>query len=198
MLTTQTIERFKSRFDENIAILHYRLTPKERKKSWDEIREGRAKIAIGARSALFSPMPSLGLIIVDEEHDGAYKQGEQMPCYQARDLAVVRAKFANATVILGSATPSLESFHNTEKKKYELSYLSVRAEDFPLPKVTIVDMKREYEKQRGFTHFSEALLNAIHQRIKRGEQTILFLNLTRLPHFSFLPLLRPHFQMPPL
>ena len=175
-LTNQTIERFKSRFQEKIAILHHRLSHGERHDEWHHIRSGRAKIVIGARSAIFSPVANLGLIIVDEEHEQSYKQNDQCPCYQARDVAVMRGKLAQATVVLGSATPSLESYYNATKGKYKLNVLQKRADVASLPQVTIVDMKREYDKAKGMTTFSEALLNGIEGRIKRGEQTILFLN----------------------
>jgi primosomal protein N' (replication factor Y) len=175
-LTTQTIERFRSRFKEKIAILHHRLSQGERNDEWHHIREGKAKIVIGARSAIFSPVVNLGLIIVDEEHEQSYKQSDLCPCYQARDVAVMRGKLTQSTVVLGSATPSLESYYNAQSGKYTLSVLSHRADTATLPKVTIVDMRKEFEKVKGWTNFSEALLNGIEKRHKQGEQTILFLN----------------------
>lgn len=175
-LTSQTIERFRSRFKEKIAILHHRLSQGERHDEWHHIRSGQAKIVIGARSAIFSPVTNLGLIIVDEEHEQSYKQNELSPCYQARDVAVMRGKLAHAAVILGSATPSLESYYNASIGKYHLSVLHKRADVATLPHVTIVDMKKEYEKAKGLTTFSEALLSGIEKRTARGEQSILFLN----------------------
>lgn len=175
-LTAQTIERFRSRFDDRIAVLHHRLSSGERLDEWDRIRRGEAKIVIGARSAVFSPVKDLGLIIVDEEHESSYKQTEEAPCYHARDIAVMRGKLSQAVVILGSATPSLESFQNVKKGKYILSKLHSRANASQIPNFTIVDMKKEYEKKKGFTNFSENLLKAIKQRVSLGEQTILFLN----------------------
>lgn len=175
-LTAQTIERFKSRFKEKIAILHHRLSAGERNDEWHNIRDGKAKIVIGARSAIFSPIVDLGLIIIDEEHEQSYKQSDIYPCYQARDVAVMRGKLTNSVVVLGSATPSLESFYNAQNGKYILSTLNHRADAASLPKVTIVDMKREFEKSKGWTNFSEALLNGIEKRQKLGEQIILFLN----------------------
>lgn len=175
-LTTQTIERFRSRFKEKIAILHHRLSTGERNDEWHHIHSGRAKIVIGARSAVFCPAVNLGLIIVDEEHEPSYKQNDASPCYHARDVAVMRGKLTASTVILGSATPSIESFNNAKKGKYILSTLHNRANNAFLPTVTIVDMKKEYEKVKGFTNFSETLLNGIEKRQKNGEQTILFLN----------------------
>ena len=175
-LTTQTIERFRSRFDGQIAVLHHRLSNGERCDEWHKIQKGQAMIVIGARSAIFSPVKNLGLIIVDEEHENSYKQSDDMPCYHARDVSVMRGKMSNSTVILGSATPSLESFYNAQNGKYTLSTLGNRADTATLPKVTIVDMKAEFERQQGYTNFSDILLNGIKERYTRGEQTILFLN----------------------
>lgn len=175
-LTPQTIERFRARFEGEIAILHHRLSHGERYDEWHRIRRGEANIVIGARSAIFSPVPNLGLIIVDEEHEQSYKQNEEQPCYQARDIAVKRGSIANATVILGSATPSLESTYNARVGKYTLSILKSRADVAKQPKITIVDMKREFEIAGGYTNFSDVLLEGIKNRRDRGEQTILFLN----------------------
>lgn len=175
-LTAQTIERFRSRFEGNIAILHHRLSEGERLDEWDRIYRGDARIVIGARSAVFSPVKELGLIIVDEEHEGSYKQTEEAPCYHARDVAVMRGKLSNATVLLGSATPSLESYYNAKSGKYTLSVLTSRATTSAIPSFTIVDMKKEYEKAKGMTSFSDCLLTGIKKRMEVGEQTILFLN----------------------
>lgn len=175
-LTSQTIERFKARFEEKIAVIHHRRSQGEKYESWHQIIQGKTKIVIGARSAVFSPLSNLGLIIVDEEHDSSYKQAEESPSYHARNIAVMRGKIAKATIILASATPSLESFYNAKNKKYFLSTLSKRASNASLPEVHIIDMKKELEKNKGFTHFSEKLLSSIQQRYNRGEQTMLFLN----------------------
>lgn len=175
-LTSQMIERLKSRFQEKIAILHHRLSQGERFDAWHQIRDGKALIAIGARSAIFSPIQNLGLIIVDEEHEPSYKQSDEAPAYHARDVAVMRGKFASATVLLGSATPSVESYYNAQKGKYQLSVLKNRADHAQLPTVSIVDMKVEFAKAKGFTLFSDPLLQAIKQRVQIGEQVILFLN----------------------
>jgi primosomal protein N' (replication factor Y) len=175
-LTGQTIERFRSRFEGTIAILHHRLSPGERFDAWHKIRRGDARIVIGARSAVFSPISNLGLVIVDEEHEGSYKQSEEAPCYNARDVAVMRGKLAGASVILGSATPSLESFYNAQAGKYTLSTLLQRASQAQMPTVQVVDMRREYTKAQGYTNFSEALIEGIKERLPRGEQVILFLN----------------------
>lgn len=175
-LTAQTIERFRSRFDHKIAVLHHRLSQGERFDEWHKIRRGESPIVIGARSAIFSPVPNLGLIIVDEEHEQSYKQSEEQPCYHARDVAVMLGKMSKSTVILGSATPSLESYYNAKNNKYTLSQLTTRPHTITSPKIHIVDMKREFEKAKGFTNFSEALLDGIKKRMENGEQSILFLN----------------------
>jgi primosomal protein N' (replication factor Y) (superfamily II helicase) len=175
-LTAQTIERFRSRFEGKIAILHHRLSQGERFDEWHKIRRGDAQIVIGARSAVFSPVPNLGLIIVDEEHEHSYKQSDGAPCYHAREIAVMRGKLTNAAVVLGSATPSLESYYNTSIGKYTLSSLNRRADKATIPSFTIIDMKAEHAKAKGYTSFSEALLDGIKKRQAKGEQTILFLN----------------------
>lgn len=175
-LTVQTIERFRSRFEGHIAILHHKLSDGERFDEWSRIKNNEAKIVIGARSALFSPVNNLGLIIIDEEHDSAYKQTDKMPCYHARDTAVVRAKMTNSVIILGSATPSLESYHNALIGKYHLLSLSKRAGHSRPPCINLVDMNKEYEKNSGFTLFSERLIEGIKKRLPLGEQIILFLN----------------------
>lgn len=175
-LTSQTIERFKSRFNDHIAILHCRLSQGERFDEWMKICRGEASIVIGARSSIFSPVKNLGLIIVDEEHDFSYKQSDNMPSYHARDVAVMRGSLAKATVVLGTATPSLETFYNCEKGKYTLSILKNRATNAELPDVEIIDMRHEWDKAKGFTLFSDKLLSAIQKNLESGEQTILFLN----------------------
>ncbi len=175
-LTSQTIERFKARFREKIAILHHRRSLGERSTAWEDLRRGDAKLVIGARSALFSPAQNLGLIIVDEEHDSSYKQSDESPSYHGRDTAVMRAHFEKCVILLGSATPSIESRFNVELGKYQLHELMGRATSAALPKVKIVDMKRAYELAGGFTHFCEELLEGMKKRLKEGEQTLLFLN----------------------
>lgn len=175
-LTSQTVERLKGRFKEKIVLLHHRLSEGERLDTWNHIAAGNAPLVIGARSALFSPLPNLGLIIVDEEHDNAYKQTDSHLCYHARDTAVMRAKLSSATILLGSATPSLASYTNALKGKYTLSTLKERPASAHLPHVTLIDMKREYEKTKGYTLFSDTLLKEIEIRMEKGEQTLLFLN----------------------
>ncbi len=175
-LTAQTIDRFRSRFENQIAILHHRLSQGERFDEWHKIHRGEAKIVIGARSAVFSPIQNLGLIIVDEEHEASYKQSEGSPCYHARDVAVMRGKLNSGTVILGTATPSLESYYNASTGKYTLCTLKNRAAEAQMPRYTIVDMNREFEKAKRSTLFSEQLISSIAKRQESGEQTILFLN----------------------
>ncbi|HYF36862.1 MAG TPA: primosomal protein N' [Prosthecobacter sp.] len=182
-LTPQTIERFKARFSdvhERIAILHSHLSDGERHDEWFKIHEGRADIVIGARSAIFAPLENLGLIIVDEEHEPSYKQ-EDSPRYHARDLAVVRGRIERCAVLLGSATPSLESFQNATSGKYELLHLSKRTDGKSMPLIRIVDMRLERRKGTGVSVanagiLSERLRIAITDRLTKKEQIILFLN----------------------
>ncbi len=175
-LTSQTIERFKARFCEKIAILHHRRSLGERTTAWEDLRKGEAKLVIGARSAVFCPAQNLGLIIVDEEHDSSYKQSDEIPCYQGRDVAVMRGHLENCVVLLGSATPSVESRYNAQIGKYHFHQLKSRATSAPLPSVKIVDMKETFERAGGFTHFCEELLNGLKKRLENGEQTLLLLN----------------------
>lgn len=179
-LTPQTVERFKARFSSGpqktlVAVLHSHLSGGERHDEWHKIRQGRARIAIGARSAIFAPVDPLGLIIVDEEHEHTYKQ-EESPRYHARDVAIVRGQMEGATVVLGSATPSLESYYNAVKGKYRLLEMLNRADDKKLPYVRVVDMRQTLRKGQGIPIFSPQLKEAIQQRLERAEQTILFLN----------------------
>ena len=177
-LTPQTVERFKSRFAEMhdvVAVLHSHLSEGERHDEWHKIHSGRARIVIGARSAVFAPLKNVGLIIVDEEHETTYKQ-EEAPRYHARDVAVVRAKMEKCAVVLGSATPSLESYHNAMTGKYELVTLSQRVDDQQMPLMRIVDLRRERRKERIAPILSEKLSQAIADRLDKREQTILFLN----------------------
>jgi primosomal protein N' (replication factor Y) len=182
-LTPQTVERFKARFSSGklqtlVAVLHSHLSAGERHDEWHKIRQGRARIVIGARSAIFAPVEPLGLIIVDEEHEHSYKQ-EEAPRYHARDVAIMRGQMENAVVVLGSATPSLESYYNCKKGKYTLLELPERVDDQKMPHVRVVDMRQAASQQRGkegIPIFSPQLKEAITQRLERGEQTILFLN----------------------
>ncbi|MCF7848096.1 MAG: primosomal protein N' [Kiritimatiellales bacterium] len=174
-LTPQTTERFRSRFGETVSVLHSGLSDGERFDEWMKIHEGRTKIAVGARSALFAPFRRLGLIVVDEEHENTYKQ-EEAPRYHARDVAVVRGKFENATVVLGSATPALESYYNCERGKYVLAELPRRVDNQVMPFMEVVDMRAEAALHGGAQIFSRRLQDMIRDRLDRGEQTILFLN----------------------
>jgi primosomal protein N' (replication factor Y) len=177
-LTPQTVERFKSRFaeaDDMVAVLHSRLSEGERHDEWHKIQAGRARIVIGARSAIFAPLENLGLIVVDEEHETSYKQ-EEAPRYHARDVAVVRGKLENCVVLLGTATPSLESYHNATRGKYQLLNLTLRVDDNQMPLMRIVDLRQEARKAKSLTILGEKLHTAIIARLEKHEQTILFLN----------------------
>ncbi len=171
-LTPQTVERFSSRFKENIAILHSRLNDGEKYDEYRKIARGEVKIVIGARSAIFAPLKNIGVIIVDEEHTTSYKQ-ESTPKYNAIDIAVERAKHHNAQVVLGSATPTLESFAKVIKGIYKLIELKKRANNKDLPTVTLVDMNKEKNKNN---HFSKTLIQEIQNTLDRKEQVILLLN----------------------
>jgi len=177
-LTPQTVERFKGRFAEGqdlVAVLHSHLSQGERHDEWHKINSGRARIVIGARSAVFAPLKNLGLIVVDEEHESTYKQ-EEAPRYHARDVAVVRAKIEKCVVLLGTATPSLESYHNATTGKYVLSTLTQRVDQCQMPLMRIVDLRQERRKQKTATILSEKLRAAMAERLEKKEQTILFLN----------------------
>jgi primosomal protein N' (replication factor Y) len=174
-LTPQLVERFAGRFQGLTAVLHSSLTRRQRIDEWLRIYKGDAPIAIGTRSAVFAPLENLGLIVVDEEHETSFKQ-EEVPRYHARDTAVVRAKLARAAAVLGSATPSMESFRNAESDKYCYAALTARVEDRPLPAVEIVNMREEYQSEGKQVLFSRRLLQAIGERLERGEQTMILLN----------------------
>ena len=178
-LTPQTIRRFKARFaaeHDQVAVLHSNLSQGERFDEWHRIRKGKARIVIGARSAVFAPLPELGLILVDEEHENTYKQ-ESVPRYHGRDIAVLRASVEKCAIVLGSATPSLESWHNTELGKYDLQRLEKRVDGQSMPLVRVVDMRMEKGKHKGGPAvLSDKLRTALEQRLEKGEQSILFLN----------------------
>ncbi len=179
-LTPQTVERFKARFSSGklqtlVAVLHSHLSAGERHDEWHKIRQGRARIVIGARSAIFAPVDPVGLIIVDEEHEQTYKQ-EEAPRYHARDVAIMRGQMENTVVLLGSATPSLESYFNSKKGKYTLLEVPERVDNQKMPRVRVVDMRQAASKEKGNLIFSPQLKEAIHQRLEKQEQTILFLN----------------------
>ena len=177
-LTPQTVERFKGRFadmQDAVAVLHSHLSEGERHDEWHKIHSGRARIVIGARSAIFAPLKNLGLIVVDEEHETTYKQ-EEAPRYHARDVAIVRAKIEKCVAVLGSATPSLESYHNAVIGKYRLVTLTQRIDEKQMPLMRIVDLRQERRKEKAATILSEKLRAAIGDRMEKREQTILFLN----------------------
>ena len=162
-------------FGEQVAILHSALTADERAEQWHRIQRGEARIVVGTRSAVFAPVPNLALIVVDEEHDGSYKQ-EETPRYHGRDVAVMRGKLSGAAVVLASATPSIESYYNAQTRKYKLIELQERVERRPLPEVEIVDMKIEFQHSGEDQLFSKALIQEVTERLDRGEQAMILLN----------------------
>ena len=174
-LTPQTVERFVSRFGDGVAVIHSRLTATKRFLEWKRIREGRANIVVGARSAIFSPMNNLGLIIVDEEHETTYKQ-DDVPRYHAREVAEERSRLNKCPLILGSATPSLESYYKAKHGDYKLLRLTKRIDERLLPKVKIVDMRMELATRKRVAIFSRVLLDAVDKTLKAGKQAMIFLN----------------------
>lgn len=182
-LTPQMVQRFKGRFGDEVAVLHSGLSQGEKYDEWRKIEQKDARVVVGARSAIFAPIENLGIIIIDEEHETSYKQ-EETPRYHARDLAIWRSKYHHCPVVLGSATPSLESRARAQKGVYELLVLDERANpQATLPEVEIVDMRKEYRQQTGGT-FSTKLLKEIQFRLDKKEQTVLMLN--RRGYSSFL------------
>ena len=173
-LTPQTVERLRARLGE-IGLLHSMQTPAERARQWERIRAGGVRAVVGPRSAVFAPLPQLGLIVVDEEHEASYKQ-ETAPRYGARDVAIARARIEGAAALLGSATPSLESYHNARTGRYRGVYLEKRAQGARLPSVEVVDLRAESREVRGFPFISRRLEQALRECLGRGEQAILFLN----------------------
>ena len=180
-LTPQTVERFRSRFDHaggggvGVAVLHSHLTEAERREEWLRLQRGEARIAIGARSAVFAPLSDLGLLIVDEEHENTYKQ-EETPRYHARDVAVMRAKLERCPVLLGSATPSIESYRNAMSGKYRLLELPRRADGQVMPLIRVVDLRLQGKRAKSDGGLSAPLQMAITRRLELDQQTILFLN----------------------
>jgi len=172
-LTTQVVEIFTGRFGDAVAVLHSRLSEGERHDEWRRLQENHARIAVGARSAAFAPVENIGLIILDEEHEASYKQ-ESLPRYHARDVAAERARLAGATVVLGSATPSVETFHAAQQGRIALLEMPDRIENRPLPRVEVVDLREEFREHKSL--FSQRLVDAMGERLGRGQQTILFLN----------------------
>jgi len=177
-LTPQTVDRFRSRFadkPERVAVLHSSLSDGERYDEWHRIRSGEARIVVGARSALFAPVHHLGLIVVDEEHEPTYKQDEA-PRYNARDTAVMRGKMEKCAVVLGSATPALESYSNAKSGKYRYVDMPIRVDDRRMPPIRIVDMRIAAQQEGKPVLFSRELVEAIRTRLARAEQTMIFLN----------------------
>ncbi|HVC46643.1 MAG TPA: primosomal protein N' [Terracidiphilus sp.] len=174
-LTPQMAGLLEATFGTRFALLHSSLTPDERAEQWRRIHRGETPIVVGTRSAVFAPVPNLGLILVDEEHDQSYKQ-EETPRYHARDVAVMRAKLSNAAVVLGSATPSLESWHNASTRKYTLLRLEERIANRTMPQVDLVDMRREFRESGQEQIFSRVLIAETQAALERGEQVLILLN----------------------
>ncbi len=194
-MSVQTIIGFKTFFGDKVIQLHSGLTERERRQAWLEITAGKYPIVIGARSAIFAPLENLGLIVVDEEQDSSYKQSDPAPRYNARDLALVRARLEKAVVILGSATPALESYYNAENGKYTLLKLTERIQKRPLAEVDIVDLKSE-RKNGNYGYISKKLEEKLVQKVEAGQQVILFLNrrgfssLVKCQECGFVPICR--------
>jgi len=174
-LTPQTVERFVSRFGKKVALMHSGLIGSKRYAEWKRIKEGSAKIVVGARSAIFSPVSNLGLIVIDEEHENTYKQ-EDAPRYHARDVALMRARLSNAPVILGSATPSVESYYSARQGAIELLKLTRRIDHRPLPRVKVVDMRLELAMRKKLIMFSRVLIDTVDKVLAKKQQVMIFLN----------------------
>jgi primosomal protein N' (replication factor Y) len=174
-LTPQTAGLLDQAFGRRVALLHSALTPEERSEQWRRIRSGDAPIVVGTRSAIFAPAPRLGLILVDEEHDQSYKQ-EETPRYNARDVAVMRAKLAGAVVVMGSATPALETWQNAVAGRYTRLDMRTRVMNRPLPAVELIDMRNEFKETGQEQIFSRALIEQTRQALERGEQALILLN----------------------
>lgn len=181
-LTPQLVERFVNRLGNAVAVIHSHLTPREKTNQWWAMVEGKKQILIGARSALFCPLPNLGMIVIDEEHESSFKQDEQLK-YHARDAAIMLAKFSNCPIVLGSATPSLESWHNAKLGRYKLHTLKLRVADRAMPTIDVVDLRHEREGRKaeatpGALPFwlSEDLHKAMITTLERDQQVALFLN----------------------
>ena len=187
-LTPQTVERFRARFqNQQITVLHSNLSAGERHDQWHKIRDGQSHIVIGARSAVFAPVQALGLIVIDEEHETSYKQDEA-PRYNARDIAIMRARFERAAVVLGTATPALESFYNARRGRYALATLPSRVDNKKMPIMRIIDMRQEAIQQKGLYVLSRKLRDAIQARLDKSEQVILFLNRRGYATHAFCPI----------
>jgi primosomal protein N' (replication factor Y) len=174
-LTPQTVERFVSRFGDKVAVFHSKMLQSTKYKEWKRIKDGEAKMVVGPRSAIFSPFKDPGIFIVDEEHEPSYKQ-EDTPRYHAREVAIERARLAHAPVILGSATPALESYHKAVSGEYKLVELTQRVKENELPKVKIVDMRMEFETKVGLQIISKVLQEALRKDLKKNQQALIFIN----------------------
>ncbi|HUJ49285.1 MAG TPA: primosomal protein N', partial [Bryobacteraceae bacterium] len=174
-LTPAVAGQFLNRFGNQVAILHSAFHDAERAEQWRRIRAGSANVVVGTRSGVFAPVRNLGLVVIDEEHDQSYKQ-QETPRYNGRDVAIVRAQAAGAVVVLGSATPSLESRYNAERGKYVRIELPERIERRPLPDVEVIDMRQEFLETRKLAVFSRRLVETVTERLEHGEQTMLLLN----------------------
>jgi primosomal protein N' (replication factor Y) (superfamily II helicase) len=174
-LTPAMAGQLHAAFGGQVALLHSALTPDERAEQWHRIRRGEARVVVGTRSAVFAPMVDLGLILVDEEHDSSYKQ-EETPRYHGRDVAVMRAKFEGAVVVLGSATPSLESWNNADRGRYERVEMTARVMDRPLPGVELIDMREEFRATGHDAIFSRRMVEEVQATLDRGEQVMILLN----------------------
>ena len=177
-LTPQMVRRFRGVFQQEVAVLHSRMSNGERYDAWLKIRSGRARVVVGPRSAVFAPVQNLGLVVVDEEHESSYKQTDNAPRYHARDVAIVRARFAGAAAILGSATPSMESYYNIRIGKYRLIEMTRRIDDIPMPKVMLVNMAREKRSpnKEQSRILSAMLIRKIQEKLERKEQVIILQN----------------------
>jgi len=174
-LTPQAAANLHEIFGDQVAILHSALSDAERAEQWHRIHNGDARVVVGTRSAVFAPVRDLALIVVDEEQDSSYKQ-EEMPRYNGRDVAIMRGKICGAAVVLGSATPAMESFYNAQRGKYALLELPERVEQRPLPEVELVDMRAEFQQSGEEQVFSRRLVEEIRERLERGEQAMILLN----------------------
>lgn len=175
-LTPQITSRFFNVFGDEVTVMHSRMSPGERYDSWRRIYKGKSNVVIGARSALFAPLKNIGLIVIDEEHDSSYKQTDMVPKYNARDSAIMLGSIENCPVLLGSATPSIESMYNATSGKYKLLELPERIDNAKLPTIALIDITKERKKQRMENIFSKTLLDKIEERIKRKEGVIILQN----------------------
>ncbi|MCJ7552613.1 MAG: primosomal protein N', partial [Ignavibacteriaceae bacterium] len=175
-LTPQMTSRLFNNFGDTVTVIHSRMSAGERYDSWRRVQKGKSKVVIGARSALFAPLRNIGLIVVDEEHDASYKQGDMVPKYNARDAAVVMGSIFKCPVILGSATPSVESMYNAQTGKYKLLELPERIDDAKLPKIILVNIAAERKKKKMENVFSKILLEKIEDRLRKKEGIIILQN----------------------